>query len=198
MKPEFKFAATDRLKTLLSERPIEVDGHLLSITDWLPKRANETDTGFDVRAAEDLTLAPFQYFKLPLGVVALIPEGWWLELRPRSSTFMKKKIHNLYGTIDQDFAHQLHFVGQYIPDRVELQGLDFGNILGTGQRDLSDFYKKENSLKILCGERIGQLVPIERVDMDVSVTSMEEIEEEMKKRSATRNGGFGSSGNGKI
>ncbi len=169
-KPVFSFALTEQVKKL----NVTIDGKSLKPTDWLPSRANESDTGYDVRVAQNVMIQPFSYFKIPLGIVALIPEGWWLQLSTRSSSFIKKHLHNLYGVIDQDFPHELHFVGQYITDRDELI--------------------KEDGLLIPAGERIGQLIPIRRIDMDVKECSLEFIDEQMKFRSATRTGGFGSSG----
>src|SRR5579885_1516749 len=101
--PVFKFALMDRVKD--DKR-------------FLPKQAESKATGYDVRACmEDkkpLTIRPGQYVKIPLGVRAFVPEGYWYELKPRSSSFAKKHLHALYGTIDETYALELVFAAQYI------------------------------------------------------------------------------------
>ena len=169
--PLFKFALTEQARsTNLTLDSVNVTGK-----DFLPRRANASDTAYDVRAVEKTTIRPGGYAKIPLGIVALIPEGWWLSLHPRSGVFVKKYIHNLYGVIDQDFAHQLMFCCQYIPNS-------------------SDLLSGDGAISIEAGERIGQLIPIKRVDMMVEECSLSDIEEEMKRRKSTRTGGFSSTG----
>lgn len=171
VNPKFKFALTHQAKNI----DAVLDGIHITGKDFLPKRANETDVAYDVRASQKTIIKPGSYAKIPLGIIALIPEGWWLSLHPRSGCFVKKHIHNLYGVIDQDFSHELMFCCQYIPDAGELQH-------GSGE------------IVIECCERVGQLIPIQRVDMDIEECTEEDIKEEMKRRNSTRNGGFSSTG----
>ena len=74
---------------------------------FLPTRATPRSSGWDVRCAQEnrepLVIRPGQYVRIPLGFRILPPTGWWLELKPRSSTFAKKFLNSLYGTIDNDF-----------------------------------------------------------------------------------------------
>ena len=102
--PSFKFALRDG---------IEND------KQFLPVKAESKATGWDVRAAMPdkvpLVIYPFEHVKIPLGFRTFCPEGWWFELKPRSSTFAKKNLHSLYGTIDETYEGQLIFACQYIP-----------------------------------------------------------------------------------
>jgi dUTP pyrophosphatase len=138
---------------------------------FLPKRAHETDTGWDVRAAESFILRAGQYAKIPLGFRVLAPKGYWLELRPRSSSFAKKKLHCLYGVIDESYEGKCIFACQYIPDVSSIV----------------------NDLKIEIGEAIGQIIPIKRQEMKVETVTNEEYETLCKERNSSRgDGGFGS------
>lgn len=146
---------------------------------FLPTRATPKSAGWDVRAATEdrkpITLRAGQYFKIPLGVRGLCPPGWWYELKPRSSTFGKKFIHALYGTIDEDYEGQLLFAGQYIPD-------------------INVFAK---DLTIEWGEAIGQIVPVKRHEMKVVEYTNQEIDHAYEFRNSGVEvvrgaGGFGS------
>src|SRR5208282_6947438 len=87
---------------------------------FLPTKAEPYATGWDVRGAmhdkQNIVIRPGQYFKIPLGFRVLPPEGWWIELHPRSSSFAKKHMHNLIGIIDEHYPDEVLFAGQYIPD----------------------------------------------------------------------------------
>jgi len=99
------------------------------------------------------------------------PEGWWMELRPRSSTFAKKRLHSLYGVIDEDYEGECLFACQYIPDICTLG----------------------NDLKIEFGEAIGQIVPVRRQEMIVEAITEEEYQKLVATRKFNRGaGGFGS------
>jgi deoxyuridine 5'-triphosphate nucleotidohydrolase len=136
---------------------------------FLPTKSNETDTGWDVRAAKDYTLAPFDYVKIELGFKCIIPAVYWLELRPRSSSHAKLKLNCLYGVIDQDYRNQVLFSCQWLPERPFIQTKD---------------------LKISKGDRIGQIVPVKRLEANFNLISEDEFN---KLSQADRGGGFGSS-----
>lgn len=160
-KPIFQFALREDLK----ERK-----------EFLPARAEPKATGWDVRAAisETLEILPFAYFKIPLGVRMFAPDGWWLELRPRSSAFAKKNINALYGVIDETFESELNFLGQFIPDNNKL-----------------------NQLKLIIepGERIGQVIPVMVQSMIVEDISNEEYDNSCQIRGGKRGtAGFGGTG----
>lgn len=142
---------------------------------YFPKKGSERATGWDVCAVpqEPIKLRAGQYAKIPLGFRVFAPEGWWLELRPRSSTFAKKQLHCLYGVIDEDYEGECLFACQYIPDISSLG----------------------NDIVIASGDVIGQLVPVKRQEMKVEMVSNEEYNELCKKRNTNRGtGGFGSTG----
>lgn len=140
---------------------------------FLPTKAHSDDTGWDVKSAKSLTIKAGQYAKIPLGIRVFAPKGWWLELRPRSSTFAKKQLHCLYGVIDEGFQNEILFATYYAPDISSLG----------------------HDIKINCGDAIGQLIPVKRQEMKVEIITNEDFEKICKERNATRGtGGFGSSG----
>lgn len=162
---------------------------------FLPQQATEQDTGWDVQAAKTITFRPTQKFLIPLGLRCFAPPGYWLELRPRSSSFGKKNLHALYGVVDEGYEGQIYFACQWIPpiSDNELDTIINGFDGGVRVDALASYFKKE--LVIEKGERIGQLVPVKRQVMNVSSVSAEEFKKLCEERGHKRGaGGFGSSG----
>jgi dUTPase len=173
--PPYHFSLS---KEVLKRTPLEIEGVNVSALSFLPTRAREKDSGFDVRCAEPggIELIPGRYFKMRLGFRMFAPDGWWLSLAPRSGTFIKRHIHALYGVIDETFEDEMCFVGQYIPDA--------GKILAANSNPVVKF-----------GERIAQVLPAPRWEMPVVAVSEEEMDLKFKERNDPRGtGGFGSSG----
>lgn len=73
----------------------------------LPKQATPGSSGLDMIACidEDITLMPNQRIAVSLGCSVEIPEGWEIQVRPRSGLALKEGITvlNTPGTIDADF-----------------------------------------------------------------------------------------------
>lgn len=143
---------------------------------FLPTRSEPNATGWDVRAAmedrQPLVVKPGQYIKIPLGFRAFVQEGWWYEIKPRSSSFAKKHLHALYGTIDQDFENEAVWAAQYL--------CDAGNIV---------------DLTINFGDAIAQIIPVKRKEMVVESISNDEYDKLCKERNGVRKtAGWGSSG----
>jgi deoxyuridine 5'-triphosphate nucleotidohydrolase len=164
--PVFRFAIREDLVGTT------VDG-----MSFLPTRGTNRSTGWDVRSAplnkKSLVIRPGTHVKIPLGFRVFAPDGWWLELRPRSSTFAKKQLHALYGVIDEDYEGECLFACQYLPD---LRGMG-------------------NDLIIQFGEAIGQIIPVRRQEMVVHEISNTDYHQMCQERSAQRGaGGFGSTG----
>jgi dUTPase len=144
--------------------------------EFLPTRGTPDSTGWDVRCAQEdrkpIIVRPGYYVKVPLGIRVISPKGWWLELKPRSSTFAKKALHCLYGTIDTDYRGNMVLAAQYIPD-----------IRSMGSDLILEF-----------GEAVGQLVPVELKHMVVEEVSNQQFEDMCSKETDNKRGagGFGS------
>ena len=100
----------------------------------LPAYASEHAAGLDVVAAESLTLAPGERHAVATGFAIAIPEGYEVQVRPRSGLALKHGITclNTPGTIDSDYRGEVKVI--------------LAN-LGSERFD------------IVRGERIAQLVP---------------------------------------
>ena len=179
----------------------------------LPSYATPGAAGMDVVAAEDLDLAPGQRHAVATGFRLAIPDGYEIQVRPRSGLAFKHGISvpNTPGTIDSDYRGELkillinHGAEPFaIPQGFEIQvrprsglafkhGISVPNTPGTIDSD----YRGE--LKVLLinhgtepfairrGERIAQLVPaaVTLADFD-EVADLDDTD-----RGA---GGFGSTG----
>lgn len=100
----------------------------------LPAYATEHAAGMDVVAAENLTLAPGARHAVATGFAIAIPEGYEVQVRPRSGLALKHGITclNTPGTIDSDYRGEV---------RVILANLG------------------SEPFEIVRGERIAQLIP---------------------------------------
>ena len=78
----------------------------------LPARVTEHAAGLDVVAAEDLTLEPGQRHAVATGFAIAIPEGYEVQVRPRSGLALKHGITclNTPGTIDSDYRGEVKVI----------------------------------------------------------------------------------------
>ncbi len=167
---------------------------------FMPTRGEPHASGYDVRAAmldrKPIVINPGEYFKIPLGFRALPEAGWWFELHPRSSSFVKKYMHNLIGIIDEHYSHEVIFAGQYIPQIENVTDVKHRSDAYASDPNYNSEYQSVNfkakSLEINFGDAIGQIIPIKRVDMLITNINNKEYDDLCSKRMAVRSGGFGS------
>jgi dUTP pyrophosphatase len=78
----------------------------------LPRYGTEGAAGLDVVAAEDLTLQPGQRHAVATGFAIAIPEGFEVQVRPRSGLALKHGITclNTPGTIDHDYRGEVKVI----------------------------------------------------------------------------------------
>jgi dUTPase len=222
--PIFKFALTEQLikdckyynkanKALIKNGEVSQ----LDPQSFLPTQSTYTDTGWDVKCAsfnsvktikrninyEDsycYEISPTGYAKISLGLRVFAPEGWWLKLVPRSSTFGKKNCSALYGVIDQGYEGELLFACQYMPDdfRFETDVEEHSGDYYSGTSYTAKTTIENQSLIIPFGERIAQLIPVRRQEMICESISNEEFDRLCAERGGKRGaGGFGSTSEGK-
>jgi dUTP pyrophosphatase len=100
----------------------------------LPAYASAGAAGLDIVAAETLTLAPGARHPVPTGFAIAIPEGYEVQVRPRSGLAAKHGVTclNTPGTIDSDYRGEIKVI-----------------LINLGDEPFA----------VVRGERIAQLVP---------------------------------------
>lgn len=78
----------------------------------LPAYATAGAAGMDVVSAEDVTIAPGARHAVATGLAMAIPEGYEIQVRPRSGLALKHAITvpNTPGTIDSDYRGELKVI----------------------------------------------------------------------------------------
>ncbi|WP_066793349.1 dUTP diphosphatase [Sphingomonas soli] len=78
----------------------------------LPAYATDGAAGMDVVAAEDWVLAPGQRHAVATGFAMAIPEGFEVQVRPRSGLALKHGVTclNTPGTIDSDYRGEVKVI----------------------------------------------------------------------------------------
>jgi dUTP pyrophosphatase len=80
----------------------------------LPAYATEGSSGMDIRAwlAQDMILQPMERSLVPTGLFVELPEGYEIQVRPRSGLAIKQGITclNSPGTVDADYRGELKVI----------------------------------------------------------------------------------------
>ena len=78
----------------------------------LPAYATAGAAGMDVVSAEDVTLAPGARHAVATGLAMAIPQGYEIQVRPRSGLALKHgvTVPNTPGTIDSDYRGELKVI----------------------------------------------------------------------------------------
>jgi dUTP pyrophosphatase len=71
--------------------------------------AKEGDVGYDLKVwCEQSTIVPpREMLNIRTGVFVKLPDGYWADIRPRSSTFAKRKLFVMGGTIDNGYTGEI-------------------------------------------------------------------------------------------
>lgn len=148
----------------------------------MPKYARPGDAGMDVFAAENCIIGPGQTAVIPTGLKLAIPEGYEIQVRPRSGLSLKTplRIANSPGTVDSGYRDEL---GIIISNQSSAGDSNPGEIFS-----LKESKNKNGAYKISKGDRIAQIVlhAVPRMVFKV-VDSVADI-------GGDRGGGFGSTG----
>lgn len=104
----------------------------------LPAKAHASDAGMDVYAVEDTMLSPFVPALVKTGLVPCIPEGYEIQVRPRSGLALKQGItvFNSPGTVDAGYRDEIGVILMWMPRSYIRSNLDkdFGYIIKKGER----------------------------------------------------------------
>ncbi len=159
----------------------------------LPSYARPGDAGMDVTAAEDVVILPGETKLVPTGIRVAIPEGYELQVRPRSGISLRTplRISNSPGTIDPGFRDEVQIL--MTNTSPALSGGTAGNggaeaAPGAALLRIRNADGRFGPYAIVKGDRIAQLVlhrvPRIRWEQTGSVDG----------EGTDRNGGFGSTG----
>lgn len=95
-------------------KPITIAVKRLADNHDLPLPEYETggSAGMDVRASEPATIAPGKRQLVGTGFAFAIPEGYEVQVRPRSGLALKKGVSvlNTPGTIDSDYRGEIKVI----------------------------------------------------------------------------------------
>ena len=132
----------------------------------IPQYAREGDAGMDIRAAETVVIAPKKTVLIPTGLKVAIPDGYEIQVRPRSGLSLKTplRVANSPGTIDAGYRDEVCIIMQNTSD--------------------------DSEFTIEKGDRVAQFV-LQKVPK-ICFTHVESV----KDIGADRGGGFGSTGVG--
>ncbi len=149
----------------------------------LPRYANPGDAGMDVFAAQEVIIAPGETVVVPTGLKLAIPEGYEIQVRPRSGLSLKTpiRIPNSPGTIDSGYRDEL---GIIVNNNSNICSWDKEQEPYT----LDEKGSKNGAYIIRKGDRIAQIVlQVVPKMLLTKVASVKEI-------GSNRGGGFGSTG----
>jgi dUTP pyrophosphatase len=136
----------------------------------VPEKSHPGDAGMDVRSIEDVDLEPYVPTLVKIGLAVDIPDGYELQVRPRSGLALKGvTVWNAPGTIDSGYKGEIGVILIWSPHQKYFNGID------------------SRRMRISKGDRIAQLVlapVVECVTCEVSNVGLSE----------RRTGGFGSTG----
>lgn len=148
----------------------------------LPTYAHPGDAGMDVYAVEDVTLYPNTPTLVKTGLVADIPTGYEIQVRPRSGLALKEGITvwNSPGTVDAGYRNEIGVILLWAPRLAIAKGIfSLGGVFAVDGEKVS--------LTIHKGDRIAQFVV-------APVTRCEPVEVQEVSDTERGKGGFGSTG----
>lgn len=151
----------------------------------LPKYANSGDAGMDVYAAEEMIIAPGETVIVPTGLKMAIPEGYEIQVRPRSGISFKTplRLPNSPGTIDSGYRDELGVIMTNTSEAGSEQS-------GKEPYGLEEKGNKKGAYIIRKGDRIAQIV------LQVVPKMAFTVVDSVKGMGTDRGGGFGSTGIG--
>ena len=181
------------LDTVMSDRKLKTVEVEQSEDANLPIYAHETDAGMDIYANEDITIAPGETKLIHTGLKMAIPEGYEIQVRPRSGLSLKTplRICNAPGTIDAGYRDEIGIIMQNTSERFYTDGAGEIHVMPDCEKNHYTIDSKDNRkgwYDIKKGDRVAQIVLSEVPQIRFKkVDSVAKIGED-------REGGFGSSG----
>lgn len=165
----------------------------LSDVAQIPTYFYDGDSGMDVRAIEDIDIAPGETKLIDTGIKVAIPKGYEIQVRAKSGRSLKTKLRmgNSIGTIDSNYRGSIGIIAENIESKIK--DIDYEAIWD--ESGAIDYLKIKSitygsSIHIDKGEKIAQLVlcKVEKANF-VQVDNINDIPSDGR-----ADGGFGSTG----
>lgn len=157
----------------------------LSEDAQIPTYANVTDAGADIYSIEDVTVHPGETVLVHTGIKVAIPDGYEIQIRPRSGLSLKTnmRIANAPGTIDAGYRDEIGVIVTNIDNPIKDITYEFDK----DGRPIITSILHGSDISITKGQKIAQMVlsPIPRIEF-IPVHKL--IED------GNRGGGFGHTG----
>jgi len=114
----------------------------------IPSYAHPNDAGMDIRANEDIFINPQETKIIKTGFKLLIPEGYEVQIRPRSGLSLNTplRIPNAPGTIDCGYRNEIGII------------INNSSINGSKVYETSEKGNKPGIYHIKKGDRIAQMI----------------------------------------
>lgn len=151
----------------------------------MPEYAHTDDSGMDVFALDDYTIHPGETKLIPTGIKMAVPNGYEIQVRPKSGRALKSKmrIANAPGTVDASYRGELCVIIDNIEPPIKDITYDFDD---NGHPIITSILRGSDMI-IGKGEKFAQLVLMEVPKAVLfQVESLDDTER--------AEGGFGSSG----
>ena len=158
----------------------------LSQTAIAPNKSHYNDSGFDLYADEDVTLAYGETKVIATNIALELPDGFMADVRPRSGLTSKTALRVQYGTVDAGYRGNIGIICDNVDNLYKVKTIDNKlHAIITGDQDAILTYN--TAIEIKRGDKIAQLV-IQRIP-DIELIEADELNE-----TARGAGGFGSTG----
>lgn len=76
----------------------------------VPRKANATDSGFDLFAIGFTEIEPYGTAIVPTGIAIELPSGYEAQVRPRSGVSSRTSLQVILGTIDQGYTGEIGII----------------------------------------------------------------------------------------
>lgn len=125
----------------------------------MPEYAHPDDSGMDVYAVDDYVIHPGETKLIPTGIRVAVPNGYEIQIRPKSGRALKTKmrIANSIGTVDAGFRGELQVIIENIEPPIKDITYDFDD----SGRPIITSILRGSDMTIGKGEKFAQLVLME-------------------------------------
>ena len=170
----------------IAKRFVQIPVELCHPDAKIPQYANTSDSGMDVYALDDYTIAPGETKLIPTGIKLALPPGYEIQVRPKSGRALKTKLRiaNTPGTVDAGYRDEIKIIVENIEPPIKDIEYDFDD---NGTPIIKSILHGATHT-IGKGEKFCQLVL-----MEVPKAALYRVEQ-VGEIGENRGGGFGSTG----